>query len=192
MPTLLFVNACVRGESSRTLALSRRLIAHLQQKTAPGVAFEVREIDLSGADLAPLTLAQLQKREALTAEREFTDPMFGYAKELAQADAIVFGAPYWDLSFPASLKLFLEQTSVVGITFAYAENGTPIGLCRAREMYYVTTSGGYIGKANFGYDYTAALSRLYGISRTHCVSAQGLDVAGANVDELLKQADLEA
>ena len=42
--------------------------------------------------------------------------MFDYANAMAQADMIVIAAPYWDMSFPASLKIFLEAASVVGIT----------------------------------------------------------------------------
>lgn len=192
MPTLLFINACVRGESSRTLSLSQRLIAHLQEKREGNDAFKVREINLSNIALEPFSYAELEKRDSLLASGDVDDPMFDYAKALKSADAIVIGAPYWDMSFPASLKLFLERTSVVGITFSYADNGTPVGLCHADDLYYVTTSGGYIGEANFGFDYVDALSGLYGIKRTHCISAEGLDIVSANVDEILENANLEA
>ena len=68
-------------------------------------------------------------------------------------DVIVIGAPFWDLSFPAALKLYFENVTVSGITFEYSEKGRPVGKCNAKKLYYITTSGGYIGNNNFGVDY---------------------------------------
>jgi FMN-dependent NADH-azoreductase len=101
---------------------------------------------------------------------------------------IVIAAPYWNMSFPASLKIFFELASVEGITFTYGEDGTPIGLSQANDMYYVTTSGGYIGDCNFGFEYVNALCRLYGVQNTHFVSAQGLDMEGADVSAIMENA----
>lgn len=114
------------------------------------MAFKIEEIRLSTENLIPLNYERLQRRDELLANGIYEDSMFDYANAMAQADMIVIAAPYWDMSFPASLKIFLEAASVVGITFAYAEDGTPVGLCQAQDMYYVTTSGGYIGDCNFG------------------------------------------
>lgn len=47
-----------------------------------------------------------------------------------------------DLSFPARLKIYLENIYVTGIVSKYDENGRPRGLCRAERLYYVTTAGG--------------------------------------------------
>lgn len=90
------------------------------------------------------------RRNELLAAGQRGDTMFDYANAVAQADMLVIAAPYWDMSFPSSLKIFFEAASVEGITFTYADDGTPIGLCAAEDMYYVTTSGGYIGDCNFG------------------------------------------
>ena len=52
----------------------------------------------------------------------------------------------------------------------------------------MTTSGGPI-HFNFGYDYIEAVARgFYGIPDVQCVKAEGLDIHGANVDEILSQA----
>ena len=100
----------------------------------------------------------------------------------------MIAAPYWNMSFPSMLKIFFEAASVEGITFAYADDGIPIGLCQAQDMYYVTTSGGVIGDCNFGFEYVNALCRLYGIQNTHFVSAQGLDMEGADVQAIMEAA----
>jgi len=163
----------------------------IREANAADMAFHIEEIRLSTENLMPLNYERLQRRDELLANGILQDSMFDYANAVAQADMIVIGAPYWDMSFPSSLKIFLEAASVVGITFAYAEDGTPVGLCRAQDMYYVTTSGGYIGDCNFGYTYVDALCKLYGIEHSHFVSAQGLDLEGADVEAIMEAAVIE-
>ena len=36
---------------------------------------------------------------------------------------------YWDLSFPAALKIYIEHAAVMGVTFHYTEEGRCEGLC---------------------------------------------------------------
>ncbi len=191
MPTLLFINACVRGKDSRTLQLCERLLARIEEENKKDLAFHIEEIRLSTENLLPLNYERLQRRDELLANGIFSDTMFDYANAVAEADMLVIAAPYWDMSFPSSLKVFFEAASVVGITFDYAEDGSPVGLCQAQDMYYVTTSGGYIGDCNFGFEYVNALCKLYGIENSHFVSAQGLDMEGADVEAILNQATIE-
>lgn len=188
MPTLLFINACVRGRDSRTLELAEHLLGRIREANSGDMALRVEEIRLSTENLLPLNYERLQRRDELLAAGQFGDTMFDYANAVAQADMLVIAAPYWDMSFPASLKIFFEAASVVGITFDYAQDGTPVGLAAAQDMYYVTTSGGYIGDCNFGFEYANALCRLYGVANTHFVSAQGLDLDGADVQAIMEAA----
>ncbi|MGM9552292.1 MAG: NAD(P)H-dependent oxidoreductase [Clostridia bacterium] len=116
MKKTLFVNACVR-ENSRTLELARYMLDKLNG--------EICEINLEKENLKPLDSDMLKKREQLTNENNFCDNMFNYAKNFASADTIVIAAPYWDLSFPALLKIYLEQITVSGITFRY-KKGAPM------------------------------------------------------------------
>lgn len=188
MPTLLFINACVRGRDSRTLVLAEHLLACIKEANSHDMAFQIEEIRLSTENLLPLNYERLLRREELLMAGQLEDSMFDYANAVAQADMLVIAAPYWDMSFPASLKIFFEMASVDGITFTYAEDGTPVGLSVAEDVYYVTTSGGYIGGCNFGFEYVSALCKLYGIQNTHFVSAQGLDLDGADVQAILEEA----
>lgn len=188
MPTLLFINACVRGKDSRTLILAEQLLEQLREANSRDMAFHIEEIRLSTENILPLNYERLQRRDELLAEGQLSDTMFDYANAVANADMLVIAAPYWNMSFPAALKIFLEMTSVEGITFTYAEDGTPIGLTNAHDMYYVTTSGGYIGDCNFGFEYVNALCRLYGVENTHFVSAEGLDLDGADVQAIMEAA----
>ena len=154
--SILFINACVR-KNSRTRALAESIMKDMHG--------EITELDLSREDIAPLDGDSLAKRESLVRAGKYDDPMFRYAKQFAAADEIVIAAPFWDLSFPARLKIYLEQITVAGLTFRYV-NGRPGGLCRAKSLTYVTTAGGPIF-ADFGYSYIKALAQnFYGIKKT--------------------------
>lgn len=116
--TTLFVNACAR-EESRTLSLCR---AYLEGNPA------VEEVRLFERNLVPFDWKMVEERVALIEKADWGDSMFDLAKQFAAADEIVIGAPYWDLSFPAVLKVYIEHVTVNGIVFHYTEEGRPEGL----------------------------------------------------------------
>jgi hypothetical protein len=58
---------------------------------------------------------------------------------------------------------------------------------------YLTTSGGSIGDLNLGYEYVEKLCKVYyGINKTVCYTAEGLDIEGNSVEEIMKAAEEEA
>lgn len=180
MNKILLINACMRPES-RTRQLTESVLEQLD-----GVIEEVRLSDLS---LSALGQKEIEKREQATRNQDFSDPMFDLAKQFAAADHIVVAAPYWDLMFPGVLKIYLENIMVTGITFRYSTDGKPESLCRAKTMDYVTTSGGYIGQNDFGFDYMNALARnFFGIKTIHRYAAEGLDILGEDTDKILRRA----
>ena len=178
--SVLFINACVR-ENSRTLMLAKNVMKNMLG--------EITELNLNLENIEPLNTELLEKREDLVKAGKFDDPMFRYAKQFATADAIVIAAPFWDLSFPAKLKIYLEQITVSGITFRYI-NGRPTGLCQAKKLTYVTTAGGPIFD-DFGYTYVKTLAqKFYGIQKTEAVRAMNLDVDMISAQELLEKATI--
>lgn len=178
--SILFINACVR-EKSRTLVLAKKILSEMSN--------EVVEVNLNKENIPPLNQALLQKRENLLSSGNKSDLMFCYAKQFAEADEIVIAAPFWDLSFPAILKTYMEQITVAGITFEYI-NGRPNGLCKAKRLTYVTTSGGPIF-ADFGYEYIKALAKnFYGISETKAYRAMNLDVKMISAEDVLTKAEI--
>ena len=180
---ILFINACVRKES-RTRRLTEKLLLKL------GRPYE--EIRLDRLTFPSVDEEYLRLRDRLIAETDFTDPMFDLARQFAEAETIVIAAPYWDLSFPASLKQYLELINVVGISFRYTEEGIPVGLCRADRLFYVTTAGGGFMPEEFGFGYVKALAQnYYGIRDVRLIKAAGLDIFGADVEGILKEAEDE-
>lgn len=179
MSKILLINACVRP-NSRTLELANYVLNNLSGK--------VEEVKLYEEELLPLTLKEMDLRDKSAKSKDFSNDIFKLAKQFANADVIVIAAPYWDLMFPAVVKNYFEKITVKGLTFAYGENGIPYGLCRAKKLIYVTTAGGPIVH-NFGFDYVNALAKcFYGIAEVKCVTAQGLDIYGADVTKILEEA----
>ena len=105
----------------------------------------------------------------------------------------MIAAPFWDQSFPALLKVYIEQVSVDGITFGSTEEGLK-GLCRASHMIFLTTRGGfYTGDAmEMGSRYLEALHTFFGIGAYTCIAADGMNVAGFDAEASLRRAMQEA
>ena len=137
----------------------------------------------------PLDENALTQREQCMACGECEGQSLLYARQFAEADSIVIAAPHWDLSFPAALKQFIEHINVVGITFVYTPEGIPQGLCKAKELYYVTTAGGDFVPEEFGFGYVKTLAQsFYGISKVEKIEAVGLDLEGADPESILQEA----
>ena len=177
---ILYINACVR-KASRTNELAQHTLSKLLGN--------IEEINLDFEKITPLDKEQLDLRDSLIKDKNYNHPMFKYAKQFANADIILISAPYWDLSFPAILKTYIENINVNGITFSYSEKGYPVSLCKAKKLIYITTSGGPIISDDFGFGYIKSLAEnFYGIKDIAYIKAQGLDIWGANIQEILEKA----
>ena len=118
---------------------------------------EITELCLDQEELLPLHSDTLAQRNQLEHQGDFSDPMFRYARQFAQAEIVVVGAPYWEYQFPALLRCYIEHISVNGLTFAYGEDGRPHGLWKGERIFYITTAGGPILDRNCGFDYLKTL-----------------------------------
>ena len=180
---ILFLNACVRAES-RTKRLADHLLRRLNGP--------VTELLLGGMSFPTVDEVFLRTRDRLLQAGDLTHPMFDLARQFSEADEIVIAAPFWDLSFPAALKQYLEQINVVGITFRYTPEGFPTGLCRAKRLFYVTTAGGLYFPEAYGFGYVKDLARsFYGIEDAALIHADGLDIVGSDVEQILQDCEAE-
>ena len=198
MEKVLFISTCLR-ENSRTRKLADAALERyfedrtiyeemIREKTISGAGFEVSvvERDLARFPVAPLDKSGLETREN-GENTGFNGSFFELAKEFSSVDTLIVAAPYWDLSFPAVLKAYFEAVCVCGLTFHYGEDGLPHSLCKAKRLIYVTTSGGYIGEMNFGFDYVKGLCKsFFEIDDARFVSAQGLDIDGNDPEKILR------
>ena len=99
------------------------------------------------------------------------------AKNIADADRILIASPFWDMSFPAALKCFFEQTSLFEVTFT--DNGkTCVGLCRAPKVLYITTRGMDIPTGSYldqGAPYLRALGALWNLGEMTVLDIHNTD-----------------
>ena len=147
---------------------------------------ELETVVLADRIIQPMTAEKLTEREKLIAVGHLDHPMFELARKFAEADHIVIGAPYWDLSFPAILKIYIGNIMVNTLTFRYGDHGQE-GLCKAEKLVYITTAGGYIKDRNHGYHYVKDIANTLGIMDTQFLSAEGLDIAENDAMAILQE-----
>ncbi len=184
MEKLLFIDACVRDERSRTKVLCD---VYLEEFLKKNPKTEVETVVLRNGSVQTHTMEKLDIRDGLIRQKDFSHPMFDLAKQFKEADYVVIGSPYWDLSFSAILKVYIENIMMADLTFEATDTGF-IGLCKGKKLTYITTAGGVIGDKNFGYDYMCGVADMLGIAETECIMAEALDIAGNDADAIVADA----
>ena len=134
----LFINSCIREDDSRTYKLALAFIEKLNERHPKAIIDEIRLMDL---DLKPYLYSDIKRRDELISKNEFNDPMFKYANQFKDYDFIILATPFWDLSFPSILKVYIEKLCVNNLTFKY-ENNEEYGLCKLSKFMLTATSGG--------------------------------------------------
>ena len=180
MKKVLFINGCLREDQSRTLTLAQ---TYLDTLTTQGDV-EIIHRTLSDESLTFLSSSNFDKETgSLTLGHDCA-----LAKEFASVDEIVLAAPFWEFMFPAMVSCYLEQVSVVGITFHYTDKGSA-GLCKANTFTYIYTSGESLNPEDtISEAYLERLSKLYGIPNFSAFSAQGLDIQTNCAETILADA----
>ena len=184
MEKVLFLDACVREEASRTKQLCE---VYLEEFLKAHPDAEVEHLVLRDGVVKTHTLEKLEERDACVRAGNWDHPMFDLGKQYRDADYIVIGTPYWDLSFAAILKVYLENIMVADLTFGCNDEGF-YGLCKGKMMTYITTGGGVIDGQNYGYEYMQAIAKMTGIDDTECFYAQNLDIVGFDADAIMEEA----
>ena len=113
----LYIDCCIRGEESRSARLAKAFLENLSPD------YEVTHRCLMEEALYPLTAETLRQRDALLAQGRTDHPRFRFAHEIAEADLVIMAAPFWDLSYPAALRTYIEYISAVGLTYHYTDAG---------------------------------------------------------------------
>nr|WP_297178389.1 NAD(P)H-dependent oxidoreductase [uncultured Agathobaculum sp.] len=190
MKKVLFVNGCIRGADSRTLRLAQRLVRQI-----PDAGIEV--LALPALHLTPYDAKDITQRDALSAAGSFQLPFFALANQFKSADAVVLACPFWDLGVPSMVRCYLERLCVTGLTFHYNDKGYPVGDCDPQRFVYVTTRGGIVDNsdpvlADHGSAYLRSICKLLSGARFDTLAAEGLDIAGSDVEALLRAAEAQA
>ena len=185
MTNVLYIDCCIRGEQSRTRKLADAFHFALSQRAD----ISIDRLTLMDEPLVPFQNGFFWQRERLLEQGKLDHPRFRYAHQFQQADRIVIAAPFWDLSFPALLKVYIENLCVQGITFDCDETGTH-GVCRAKSMLLLTTRGGALegSPLDNGTKYLGDMAKFFGIPSFAYVAADGLDLGLEPVEAILARA----
>ena len=184
---LLFVDCCIsqRGTGSRTRALAE---AYLEAFRTSRLEAEIETVQPETLlALKPFDVEMLHERDALASVGAWEAPVFALARQFRGADRIVVAAPFWDLSFPAALRTYIEYISANGLTYHYDENGCH-GDCKADQLVYLTSGGDVEREDSVGVVYWRQLAAMFGIPQFDYVFAGGLDAAPEKAPELLEGA----
>jgi len=171
MKKLLYIDACIRGEGSRTRQIAEPLVEALEKK------YTVQRFVLNDLKLPVVQKDLLKKRNG----GEIDPTVMYWAETVRDADRIVIAAPFWDMSIPGALKNFIELCSILDVTFK-TNDVTCFGNCRAEKMLLITTRGMDIPTGDVREQATAylkALSWLWGIGPLQVISAQNMDYVSA-------------
>ena len=184
---LLLIDCCIsqRGEGSRTKKLAAAFLTAFREKNPEAEVERVAPETLLA--LKPFDVEMLNERDALASVGAWDAPVFSLARQFRAADAIVVAAPFWDMSFPAALRTYIEYVSANGLTYHYDETGCH-GDCRAERLVYLTSGGDFEREDSVGVVYWRQLAAMFGIPRFDYVFAGGLDAAPEQAAELLEGA----
>lgn len=183
---LLFIDGCItlRGPDSRTRALAEAFLSAFREAHPQA---DVETVSLETLDIRPFLPPALREREALAEARDFSGPVFALARQFYRADSIVVAAPFWDLTFPSVLRVYIEHISACGLTYHYEADGCH-GDCGASRLLYLTTGGDFEKPDSLGVLYWKQLCAMFGIPRFDCVFAGGLDVDPGEIPAIMADA----
>lgn len=184
---LLFVDCCIsqRGQDSRTRRLADAFL-NAFRSAHPEAELETVTPETLLA-LRPFDPERLDERDALASVGAWDAPVFALACQFRSADAVVVAAPFWDLSYPAALRTYIEHISANGLSYHYDEAGCH-GDCAAGGLVYLTTGGDFEREDSAGVIHWRQLAAMFGIPRFEYVFAGGLDACPEKGEETLAAA----
>ena len=192
LPTgkMLWIDACIspRGADSRTLGLAYAFLDGFRE-ARPHDSYLALQVQKQG--LQPFTEEMVRERDALSAAGNFSGPLFEQARVFREAEEILVTAPFWDLTFPAALRVYIEHISACGLCYHYEADGCH-GDCKAKRLAYLTTGGDFEKPESLGVLYWKQLAAMFGIPRFDYVFAGGLDVDPSKAREILSEAKEKA
>ncbi|MDT3445704.1 MULTISPECIES: FMN-dependent NADH-azoreductase [unclassified Pseudofrankia] len=141
MAHLLHLDSSIAGDNSVSRAVAREYVAAWQENNPAGA---VTHRDLAAAPPAHLdwtiVSAGMTPDDQRTPEQtEALKARQGYIGEVTVADEVVITAPMYNWSLPTTLKAWIDQLIIPGVTVADADNP---GLFHGKKVTVVTTQGG--------------------------------------------------
>ncbi len=167
MSKLLYIDSCIRDEESRTKRIATPLINKLKE------TYDVETIILNDLNLEAVRKEELNRRM----KGEIPSHILKMANDVKEADRIVIAAPFWDMSIPSVLKVFIELMSIINVTFK-SNDVTCFGNCQCQKVLFITTRGMNIktgDELEQASSYLKALSKLWGLGEVIVLARENFD-----------------
>ena len=190
MAKVLYIKADAKDdEHSRTFQLSNAFVEEYKKENPED---EIITLNLYEEGIGFLPKGKLDELVVTKDDPKRDHPILKYAYQFLEADKYIISAPFWNLSFPAILKAYIDYITQAGITFKYTEEG-PKGTCQGNKALYVVTRGGNylsepLSNLEMGERYLRVLLNFLGIEDLTTLSADGMDIIGNDPDKILEDA----
>lgn len=190
MKKILYIKANPKTEEqSRTFKISEAFVKYYKEKNPN---HKIITLDLYKENIRPLTLDDIETIFGPKSDDSKVNPLLKYAYEFAEADKYIVASPFWNLSVPSILKVYVDYICVTGISFKYTESGS-LGLLENRRAVHITTRGGYYSEppllhVEMGDKYLRGIFGFMGITDFTTIAAEGLDIMGNDIQKIVDEA----
>lgn len=183
---LLHIIASPRGETSRTLSISKEFLSALTEKHQD---LTIDEIDLFKVKLPDVSLSASSTKYALMgggnvseSSKDNWDEIIGFSSSFLTYDYYLITSPMWNFTIPYVLKHYIDIIMQAGVLFNFTETGVA-GLALNKKMVCVTSRGSdyspgtYMFQYDFQEPYLRAIFGMIGIYDISFINAQPLDIS---------------
>ncbi|MDP9961544.1 FMN-dependent NADH-azoreductase [Chryseobacterium lathyri] len=179
MANILNIQTSISGENSVSNKLSQTVINQLLDKN-PDSKVRVRDLALNPIPhlgIHHFSASRVPDEEKNDEQKEASKYSDEALKEIQEADIIVIGVPFYNFTFPSTLKSWIDSIAVAGKTFSYAD-GTPKGLLQNKKLYLNFAIGGVYenGLIENMEHYLKTLFGFIGITDVEVFKSQGMMV----------------
>lgn len=193
MKKILHIVSTPRGNLSRTLRISLKLIERIRQRFGE---VQVDTLDLFSEKLPEMNITRVGGKYMLMSGQELTDEAMqsweaikAHINRFLASDIIIISTPMWNFSIPYVLKHYIDLIVQPGFMFKYTAEG-PVGLAGGnKDLFIVSTRGGDYGKGSGAesFDklepYLQQVFSFIGFKDIKFISAQPMDAATEEVRE---------
>lgn len=179
MANILNIQTSISGENSVSNKLSQAVINQLLKKN-PGSKVVTRDLaanPIPHLEIRHFSASRVPDEAKNEEEKEAGKYSEESLKEIQEADIIVIGVPFYNFTFPSTLKSWIDSIAVAGKTFSYAD-GTPKGLIEGKKLYLNFAVGGVYenGLIENMEHYLKTLFGFIGITDVEIFKSQGMMV----------------
>ncbi|MGG5210505.1 FMN-dependent NADH-azoreductase [Chryseobacterium sp. MIQD13] len=179
MANILNIQTSISGETSVSNQLSQIVINQLLEKR-PDSKVILRDLALNPIphfDIHHFSASMVPDEEKSDEQKQASKYSAEALKEVQEADTIVIGVPFYNFTFPSTLKSWIDNIVVPGKTFSYAD-GTPKGLLQNKKVYLNFAVGGVYenGIIENMEHYLKTLFSFIGITDVEVFKSQGMMV----------------